>query len=46
MDRNHFVRLVDQGSLDGITGAGGSLDELLETLWPCFGNPNCVTRLD
>ena len=46
MDRNHFVRLVDQGSLDSIAGTGGSLGELLETLWPCFGNPNCVARLD
>ena len=25
MDRNHFVRLVEQGSLDGIAGTGGSL---------------------
>ena len=46
MDRNHFVRLVDQGSLDGIAGAGGTLGELLETLWPCFGNPSCIPFLD
>ena len=46
MDRNHFVRLSDQGSLDEITGAGGTLGEMLETLWPCFGNPTCIPKLD